>query len=168
MVSIVASQQEGSWFDSQLGPFCVEVLCSPCVMHPTVQKMFCPSECGWLCVWFVSVWPCDGLATRPGSQWVDMENGWIVASLWASAVVQKAIQWNSQKVLGNHPHLQFNIVWMYLSPLCWLYFQVIIFVTYNLSGIPTKSLCQWISHELINLHIYIHLKFLESLHWWRF
>jgi len=47
VVSTVASQQEGSSFDSCLRPFCVEFACSPCVcvgslrvlrLPPTVQK----------------------------------------------------------------------------------------------------------------------------------
>ena len=29
MVGTVASQREGSWSESQLGPFCVEFACSP-------------------------------------------------------------------------------------------------------------------------------------------
>ena len=50
VVSTIASQQEGSRFDPQLGPFCVEFVCSPrvCVgslrvlrLPPTVQKHAC-------------------------------------------------------------------------------------------------------------------------------
>ena len=80
MVSTVASQREGFRFDPHLGPFCVEFACV-CVgslrvlrLPPTVQKhvrligdskIVLRSECerAWL---FVSVWPCDGLATCPG------------------------------------------------------------------------------------------------------
>ena len=35
--STVASQQEDSWFKSQLGPFCVKYAFS--LLRPTVQKM---------------------------------------------------------------------------------------------------------------------------------
>ena len=50
VVSTVASQQEGSWFESWLGPFSVEFACSPraCVgslrvrwLPPTAQKHAC-------------------------------------------------------------------------------------------------------------------------------
>jgi len=50
VVSAVASQQEGSRFNSQLGPFCVELACSSCVcvgslwvlrLPPTTQKRAC-------------------------------------------------------------------------------------------------------------------------------
>jgi len=50
VVSTVASQREGSRFNSWLGPFCVEFACSPrvCVgslrvlwLPPTVQKHAC-------------------------------------------------------------------------------------------------------------------------------
>ena len=50
VVSTVASQQEGSRFSSQLGPFCVEFACSPRVymgslwilrLPSTVQKHAC-------------------------------------------------------------------------------------------------------------------------------
>ena len=50
VVSTVASQQEGSRFNSQLGLFCVEFACSPrvCVgslwvlrLTPTIQKHAC-------------------------------------------------------------------------------------------------------------------------------
>jgi len=50
VVSTIASQQKGSWFESRMGPFCVEFACSPrvCVgslqvlqLPPTVQKHAC-------------------------------------------------------------------------------------------------------------------------------
>jgi len=81
VVSTVASQQQGSWFESWLGPFCVEITRCPRVcmaslwvlwLHPRYVRLIYDSkltlrasddprsECGWL---FVSVWPCDGLGT---------------------------------------------------------------------------------------------------------
>ena len=82
MVSTVASQEEGSRFNSQLGPFCVEFACSPRVCVGSLWVLsgfsgFLPLSKNmhvrligdsklslgvgvsmWL---FVSVWPCDGL-----------------------------------------------------------------------------------------------------------
>jgi len=54
---------EGSRFNSQLGPFCVEFACSPgvCVGSLRVLRL----------VSFVSVWPCDGLGcTPPLARWL--------------------------------------------------------------------------------------------------
>ena len=42
VVSTVASQQEGSWFESQLGPFCVVFACSPCVCVASLSGYFLP------------------------------------------------------------------------------------------------------------------------------
>jgi len=42
VVSTVASQQEGSWFESQLGPFCVEFACSPHVCMGSLQVPWLP------------------------------------------------------------------------------------------------------------------------------
>ena len=86
VVSTIASQQEGSRFNSRLEPFCVELarsVCSLCMRgfspgtpassyRPKtligVSKIILRSECegAWLFDSFVSVWPCDGLATCPG------------------------------------------------------------------------------------------------------
>ena len=38
----VGSQQEGSWFESQLGPFCVEFACSPRVCIGSFQLLWLP------------------------------------------------------------------------------------------------------------------------------
>ena len=93
MVISVVSQQKGSWFESRLGSFCVEFLCSPRCMcgftpgtlvsshrakkknrHVRLIIILGPiiidprSECdhGWLFILFVSMRPYDGLATCPG------------------------------------------------------------------------------------------------------
>ena len=51
MVNTTTSEQEGSWFESQLGPFCLEFVCSPrvCVgfSHPPKHihvKLICGSK----------------------------------------------------------------------------------------------------------------------------
>ena len=73
VVSTVASQQECSRFDPFMCGLC---MFSPCMcgfspglsksIHVRlidVSKLSPRSVCVWL---FVSVWPCDGLATCPG------------------------------------------------------------------------------------------------------
>ena len=42
VVSTVASQREGSRFDPQLGPFCVEFACSPCVCVGSLRVLRLP------------------------------------------------------------------------------------------------------------------------------
>jgi len=42
VVSTVASQQEGSWFESQLGPFYVEFACSPRVCMGSLHVLWLP------------------------------------------------------------------------------------------------------------------------------
>jgi len=78
MVSTVTSQREGSRFQAFLCFECSPRVCAGSLqvlrLPPTVQKQVlnwwllnCPLEWVWVCVWlFVSVWPCDGLATCPG------------------------------------------------------------------------------------------------------
>ena len=39
---MVASQQECSWFEPQLGPFCVEFACSPCACVSFLQVLQLP------------------------------------------------------------------------------------------------------------------------------
>ena len=58
------------WFSSSnsgllaAGFFCEEFACSPHVCVASVRPVTrSECACGWLCVLFVSVWPCDGLAT---------------------------------------------------------------------------------------------------------
>ena len=42
VVSAVISQQDGSWFESQLGPFCVEFACSPRVCVASLWTLQLP------------------------------------------------------------------------------------------------------------------------------
>ena len=76
VVRIVASQLEGSRFNSQLGPVCVQFACSSHVLPPSKRmhvRLIGVSKsslgmnvCEWL---FVSVWPCDILeCTLPLAQ----------------------------------------------------------------------------------------------------
>lgn len=45
MISVVTSQQEGPMFESNLGLFCVEPACSPCVHVAIPASFYSPNTC---------------------------------------------------------------------------------------------------------------------------
>lgn len=45
MISAVTSQQEGPMFESNLGPFCLELACSPCIHVAIPASSYSPNTC---------------------------------------------------------------------------------------------------------------------------
>jgi len=54
IVSTVASQRDGSWLESQLGPFFVELACSACACVGSLRVLWSPPQYKNMHIWIIS------------------------------------------------------------------------------------------------------------------